>query len=117
MILKELIVKFFVMSVLIGISIFPLDKGESVSEYVARAVEVIEKSGLPYLLTPMETVIETDNIESALKIVEDCFKALERDCNRIIVNIKIDFRKAKSGRIKAKIESVEKKLGKSLSKV
>jgi uncharacterized protein (TIGR00106 family) len=105
------------MSVLIGISIFPLDKGESVSEYVARAVEVIERSKFPYVLTPMETVVETDTIESALKLVEDCFKALEIDCNRIIVNIKIDFRKGKVDRIKGKIESVEKKLGKSLSKV
>uniref|UniRef100_A0A7C4NVN9 MTH1187 family thiamine-binding protein n=1 Tax=Thermodesulfobacterium geofontis TaxID=1295609 RepID=A0A7C4NVN9_9BACT len=105
------------MSVLIGISIFPLDKGESVSEYVARAVKVIENSGFPYVLTPMETVVETNNIEEALKIVEDCFKALEIDCNRIIVNIKIDYRKRKVDRIKGKIESVEKKLGKSLSKV
>uniref|UniRef100_A0A7V4JR49 MTH1187 family thiamine-binding protein n=1 Tax=Thermodesulfobacterium geofontis TaxID=1295609 RepID=A0A7V4JR49_9BACT len=105
------------MSLLIEISIFPLDKGESVSEYVARAVDIIERSKFPYVLTPMETIIETNTIEEALKIVENCFKALEIDCNRIIVNIKIDYRKGKKDRIKGKIESVEKKLGKSLSKV
>lgn len=105
------------MSVLIGISIFPLDKGESVSEYVARAVKIIEESKFPYLLTPMETVVETDTMESALKIVENCVKALEKDCNRIIVNIKIDYRKGKSGRIKGKVKSVEEKLGKSLSTI
>ncbi|WP_240702863.1 MTH1187 family thiamine-binding protein [Thermodesulfobacterium sp. TA1] len=100
-----------------GISIFPLDKGESVSSYVARAVEIIERSNHPYVMTPMETVIETETMEEALKIAEECFKALEKDCNRIIVNIKIDYRKGKSGRIKSKIESVEKKLGRSVSKV
>jgi len=105
------------MSVLIGISIFPLDKGESVSSYVARAVEVIEKAKFSYVLTPMETIVETETIEEALKLVEECFKVLERDCNRIIVNIKIDHRKGKSGRIKGKIKSVEEKLDKSLSKV
>jgi len=105
------------MSVLIGISIFPLDKGESVSSYVARAVEVIEKSRFPYVLTPMETIVETETIEEALKLVEECFKVLEKDCNRIIVNIKIDYRKGKSGRIKGKIESVEEKLDKSSSKI
>lgn len=103
------------MSVLIGISIFPLDKGESVSEYVARAVKVIEESNFPYVLTPMETIVEAETMEEALKIVNDCFKALEKDCNRIIVNIKIDYRKGKSGRIKEKVKSVEEKLGKSLS--
>jgi len=105
------------MSVLIGISIFPLDKGESVSSYVARALEVIEKSKFPYVLTPMETVVETETIEEALKLVEECFKVLKRDCNRIIVNIKIDYRKGKSGRIKGKIKSVEEKLDKYSSKV
>ncbi len=105
------------MSVLIGINIFPLDKGESVSEYVARALKVIEDSGFPYVLTPMETIIETENMDEALKIVKDCFNALEKDCNRIIVNIKIDYRKGKSGRIKGKIKSVEEKLGKPLSTI
>ncbi len=100
------------MSVLIAISIFPLDKGESVSEYVTRAVKVIKDSGYPYLLTPMETVIETDSIEAAFKIAQDCFKALESDCNRIIVNIKIDSRKGKFNRIQEKIRSVEEKLEK-----
>ena len=105
------------MSVLIGISIFPLDKGESVSSYVARAVEVIEKSRFPYVLTPMETIVETETVEEALKLVEECFKVLKRDCNRIIVNIKIDYRKGKSGRIKGKIKSVKEKFDKSLSKI
>jgi len=105
------------MSVLIGISIFPLDKGESVSKYVTKAVEVIENSKFSYVLTPMETVVETESIEEALKIVENCFKTLEKDCDRIIVNIKIDYRKGKSGRIQDKIKSVEEKLVKSLSKV
>lgn len=98
------------MSVLISISIFPLDKGESVSEYVTRAVKVIKDSGYSYLLTPMETVVEVESIEAALKIVENCFKVLEKDCNRIIVNIKIDYRKGKFNRIREKIKSVEEKL-------
>jgi len=105
------------MSVLIGISIFPLDKGESVSEYVARAVKVIEESKYPYVLTSMETIVETETVEEALEIVKRCFKALEKDCNRIIVNVKMDYRKGKSGRIKGKVKSVEEKLGKSLSTI
>ncbi|AIH03916.1 hypothetical protein HL41_03495 [Thermodesulfobacterium commune DSM 2178] len=105
------------MSVLMGISIFPVDKGESLSSFVARAVETIQKSNYPYIVTPMETVVETESIEEALRLAEECFKALEVDCNRIIVNIKIDYRKGKSGRIKGKVESVQKKINQPLNTV
>lgn len=100
-----------------GISIFPVDKGESLSSFVARAVETIQKSNYPYIVTPMETVVETESIEEALRLTEECFKALEVDCNRIIVNIKIDYRKGKSGRIKGKVESVQKKINQPLNTV
>lgn len=99
------------MSVLISMSIFPLDKGESVGEYAARAVKVIHESGFPYKVSPMETVIETESVEEALEIINKCFKALEGDCNRIICHIRIDYRKGKSGRIESKVKSVEEKLG------
>ena len=35
-----------------------MDKGESVSEYVGRCLEVIDASGLEYRLGPMGTCIE-----------------------------------------------------------
>jgi hypothetical protein len=38
------------MSVIIEFSIFPMDKGESLSPYVARALKMIQDSGLPYEL-------------------------------------------------------------------
>lgn len=46
------------MSVVIDFSIFPVDKGASVSPYVARVVQVIRDSCLPYQVTPMGTCIE-----------------------------------------------------------
>ncbi|MBM4315031.1 MAG: thiamine-binding protein, partial [Deltaproteobacteria bacterium] len=41
------------MSVLIHFSIFPTDKGTSVSPYVAKSLRIIRESGLPYKLGPM----------------------------------------------------------------
>jgi uncharacterized protein YqgV (UPF0045/DUF77 family) len=38
------------MSVIVEFSIFPMDKGESLSAYVARALKIIQDSGLPYEL-------------------------------------------------------------------
>ena len=46
------------MSVLIHFSLFPTDKGTSVSPYVANSIRIIRESGLPYKLGPMSTAIE-----------------------------------------------------------
>jgi len=36
----------------------PLGKGESVGKYVARSLDIIDKSGVDYRLNPMGTVLE-----------------------------------------------------------
>jgi uncharacterized protein (TIGR00106 family) len=44
--------------VLLEFSMSPMDKGESVGQYVARSLDIIDKSGVPYRLNPMGTVLE-----------------------------------------------------------
>lgn len=97
------------MSLLINFSIFPLDKGESVSQYVARAVKIIRDSGLPYKLGSMGTSIEGDWNE-VMDVVTRCFEELKKDCNRVYMGITADYRKKGKNRITAKVESVEGKL-------
>ena len=97
------------MSVIVEFSIFPLDKGESLSPYVARALKLIQDSGLPYGLNPMGTCVEGD-WNDVMALVDRCFQALEKDCNRISLSLKADFRKGPSGRMKSKVASVREKL-------
>ena len=97
------------MSVIVEFSIFPLDKGESLSPYVARALKLIQDSGLPYELNPMGTCVEGD-WNDVMALVDRCFQALEKDCNRISLSLKADFRKGPSGRMKSKVASVREKL-------
>ncbi|WP_456384551.1 MTH1187 family thiamine-binding protein [Persephonella sp.] len=104
------------MSVLVEFAMFPTDKGESVSPYVSRIIKMIDESGVPYKLTPMGTVFETESMEEALEIINRAYKQLEKDCNRVYSVVKFDIRKGKSNRLVQKIESVEKKLGKKVSK-
>ncbi|WP_457640766.1 MTH1187 family thiamine-binding protein [Persephonella sp.] len=104
------------MSILVEFAMFPTDKGESVSAYVSRIIKMIDESGIPYKLTPMGTVFEVESMEEALEIINKAYKQLEKDCNRVYSVVKFDIRKGKSGRLKQKIESVEKKLGKQVSK-
>jgi len=97
------------MSVIIDFSIFPVDKGQSVSMYVARAVNIIRQSGLPYKMGPMGTSIEGE-WEDVMGVVDRCFKDLRPDCSRIYMTIKADYREGTKDRMERKVRSVKKKL-------
>ncbi|MBW2412710.1 MAG: MTH1187 family thiamine-binding protein [Deltaproteobacteria bacterium] len=97
------------MSVIVEFSIFPIDKGESLSPYVARALNVIRNSGLAYELNPMGTCVEGEWNE-VMSVVDRCFQELQKDCNRINLSLKADYRRGPSGRLKKKVASVKEKL-------
>ncbi|MFQ5587409.1 MAG: MTH1187 family thiamine-binding protein [Nitrospiria bacterium] len=101
-------------TVLLEFSMSPLTKGESVSKYVSRSLEIIDQSGLPYRLNPMGTVIEGP-WDEVMGVIKACLDRMRQDCDRISTIVKIDYRKGKTGRLSSKIESVQQKLGKTLS--
>ena len=102
------------MSVLLEFSMFPTDKGESVSAYVSRILSFIDGSGVSYRLTPMGTIIETETLDEALRVLSEAYKRVEPDCNRIYVSAKLDIRKGRKSGLTQKIESLEKRAGKKL---
>ena len=99
--------------VLAEFSMTPLDKGESVSAFVARSLDIVDRSGLDYLLTPMGTLLE-GSWEEVMEVIGECFEKMREDCNRITCSLKIDFRKGREGRLKTKVRSVEEKVGRPL---
>ena len=94
------------MSTLIDFSIFPVGKGESVSPYVARVVKIIRDSGLQYQLGSMGTTVEGE-WDDLMDVVTCCFKELKKDCARIYMSAKIDYRESGSNRIVSKVQSVD----------
>ncbi len=102
------------MSVLLEFSMTPLDKGESVSQYVSRSLDIIDKSGISYRLNPMGTVLEGE-WSQVMKVVTECYERMKQDCNRISCSIKIDARKGSSDRLTGKTDRLESILSKKLS--
>lgn len=100
--------------VLLEFAMSPLDKGESLSRYVAGSLDIIDKSGLPYQLTPMGTIIEGE-WDAVMAVVTACYKRMSEDCTRISTSMRIDYRAGKSGRLKSKVQSIERELGRTLS--
>jgi uncharacterized protein YqgV (UPF0045/DUF77 family) len=85
------------MNVIIDFSIFPMDKGESVSAYASRAVKIIKASGLAQW-------------DEVIGVVGRCLDDLQKDCDRLYMTMKVDYRKkGEPGRIAKKVKTVEKK--------
>jgi len=97
-------------SVLMEFAIFPTDKGESVSAYVARVIRVVEDSGHPHQLTAMGTIVETETMAEATELLNRAYAALAEDCNRVYATAKFDVRTGPMGRLEAKVRSVEEKM-------
>ena len=93
--------------VLLEFSMSPLGKGESVSKYVSRSLDIIDKSGVPYRLNPMGTVLEGE-WDEVFGVVRKCYERMKKDANRISCSIKVDYRKGHSGRLVSKVASVER---------
>lgn len=98
---------------LMEFSMIPLDKGASFSDYVARILTIVDQSGLDYRLNPMGTVVE-GQWDDLLALLTHCFRALEKDSDRISLQVKFDHRKGSESRMESKIRSVQAKIGRQV---
>ena len=100
---------------MIELSVVPLGKGASVSATIARVMQIIMDSGIPYKANPMGTVIEGE-WDQVMALVRKCHDEAIQDADRVVTTIKIDDYKGKGMRLEKKLESVEQKLGKKLNR-
>ena len=62
----------------------------------------------------MGTIIEGE-WQEVMAVVTACFEAMRADCDRVSTQIKIDYRAGPGGRLKSKVDSIERKLGRKLA--
>jgi uncharacterized protein (TIGR00106 family) len=101
--------------VLLEMSITPLGQGESVSQYVAECVALVEQSGLDYELHAMGTIVEGE-LDEVLDLMRRCIEQVATHTDRVTCAAKLDFRRGHAGRLKSKVTSVEQKLGHKVRK-
>lgn len=68
---------------------------------------------IPYRLGPMGTCVEGE-WDEVMGLLKNCFDVMRKDCRRITISLKADFREGLENRLQGKIESVEKYLGRKL---
>ena len=94
------------------VSVGPLGtKTPSVSQYVARAVKVLEREkGIRYEITAMGTIIEGD-LDRILAVVKKMHEVtFGEGVSRVVTTVKIDDRRDKTQSMKGKVDSLKKKL-------
>ncbi len=96
-------------------SVVPIGRGEELAELVARVIDIVDKSGLPYQLTAMGTIVEGD-WDGVLALIRRCHETMRGQAGRVLTHIAIDDRAAVSGRLEGKVRDVENVLGRSLKK-
>ena len=99
--------------VLAELTMFPTDKGESVSRWVSQVIDHIDKSGITYKLTPMGTVLEGE-WDEVMSVISACFHILEPQCGRIYSTLKVDYRKGSESRMSSKIDKIESLLSRDV---
>ena len=94
------------MSVIMEFAIFPIDKGEHVSQYVKKVVEMIDTLPCKSQLTPMGTIVECDTMDECLAVISKANAILEQDAERIYCTATFDNKPGKKDQMEHKIKAV-----------
>ena len=99
----------------ISFSIVPVGAGTELREPLAKILDLIDKSGLPYRTNAMSTEIEGDwdQVMAVVKAAHDLGRTFT---GRVLTHIAIDDRAGFTGRLDGKRKDVEAILGKKLER-
>ena len=94
-------------------TIVPLGGEEHLSPAVAEILRIVDESGLPYELHAMGTIVEGD-WEVVLALIRRCHHRMLESHPRVSTSIRIDDAPGREGRLRGKVEAVERIIGKRL---
>ena len=101
---------------LFSVAMFPTSKATaSVSADVAKVIDIIDKSGLPYQLTAMSTLIEGE-WDEVMPVLNKARLTLRETHDRVYMVLTMDDRKGAKNRLTGKVASIEKRLEREVRK-
>ena len=98
---------------LVQFSMFSVGGKESASSEVAKIINIIDKSGLPYKTSAMATIVEGE-WDKIIKIINRCRLELRKKNSRVYMIMTMDDRKGAKSRLTGKVKSIENKLGRKI---
>ena len=98
--------------VIAEVSVVPIGtKTSSVSKYIAKAIEPLNKqTGVSFNLTAMGTILEGELSDVMTAIARMHNNVFDEEVNRVVTNIRIDDRRDKNTSGNYKVQSLMKRL-------
>lgn len=85
----------------------PMGSGTGASRYIRAVHEVLKSSGVNFVPGPMSTSLEAESLEAIFRVIDAANQRLkEMGVQRIITNIRIDYRLDKEISIDSKRKAV-----------
>jgi len=97
---------------IVEFTIIPLGTcGTSASDLIAKVVKLVRDSGVNFQVTPMSTIIESDDLMKLFEIIKNSHELLNNlGIKRIITTILIDDRTDVKRTMADKVRKIEEKI-------
>ncbi|HLU26555.1 MAG TPA: MTH1187 family thiamine-binding protein [Longimicrobiales bacterium] len=99
---------------LFSLSMFPIGEGSSLVQPVSEVIDEIDKAGLRYEVTGMDTVIEGEWNE-VMPVIQRAEQRLREKHDRVYMVLVMDDRPGSRDRLHGAVRDVEEELGRSLT--
>ncbi len=95
---------------LVELTIIPIGTGTHLADQLADVVEIVDRSGLPYELTPSGTCIEGE-WDEVMTVVHQCHEKARTKANHIQTIVSIEDEINEKNKLRWNVEAIEKRLG------
>lgn len=99
---------------LFSLTVYPVGGSDSLADPVSEVVEEIDRAGLDYQVTGMDTVIEGE-FDDVIPVVRRAHERLRENYPRVFTLLAIDDHAGASDRMRGSVHDVEEKVGRSHS--
>ena len=99
---------------LVELSIVPLGLGEHLSVPLAEVLDIVDRSGIPYKLTPSGTCLEGE-WDEVMALVRTCHVRMRDRSAHVFTTIRIEDEEGETDKLTRNIASVEERLRRRLA--
>lgn len=101
---------------LFSVSMFPIGRGDSLADPVAEVVDEIDRAGLRYQVTAMDTQVEGE-WDEVMPVIRAAQRRLLEEYPRVFISLTVDEHKGSSeDRLHGAVDDVGQVLGRSISR-
>jgi uncharacterized protein (TIGR00106 family) len=100
---------------LFSVSMFPIGSGDSLSHPVADVIDEIDRAGLPYQVSAMDTVVE-GRWEDVMPVIRRAHERMIAAHPRVYLSITVDEHRGSSARLEGAIADVDRELGRIVAR-